>query len=177
MRLRPETCAGMMNPSFVGRRQQHLRCSASTALLFTSKADNEKAGLLVFQNERHFYFLCKSSEKGEPVIQLYSSDSSGKAANGMVLIASTPIAKNEQENEVLLKIEAKEDVYSFSYAYNPGQWTLLKDSIEARFLSTRVAGGFVGCMYAMYATSQNKESSNVAAYDWFEYSGDDEVYK
>jgi len=166
-----------MNPSFLGRRQQHLQCSASAALLFTPKAENEKAGLLVFQNEKHFYFLCKSLEKSEPVIQLYMSDSSGNAASGMVLIASTPIGKNEHENEVLLKIDAKEDMYSFFYAYNPGQWTLLKDSIDAKFLSTRVAGGFVGCMYAMYATSQKKESNSIAAYNWFEYSGDDEVYK
>ncbi len=177
MRLRPETCAGSTNPSFLGRRQQHLRCSVSTAMLFTPKADNEKAGLLVFQNEKHFYYLCKSSEKGKPVIQVYSSDSSGKAVSGMELIASAPIGKNEQENEVLLKIEAKEGTYSFSYAYNPGEWTLLKDSVDAKFLSTRVAGGFVGCMYAMYATSQKQESNSVAAYNWFEYSGDDDVYK
>lgn len=157
-----------MNPSFLGRRQQHLRSSASTALLFTPKTEDEKAGLLIFQNERHFYFLCKSSEKNEPVIQLYSSDSSGKAVSGMVLIASAPIGKDEQENEVLLEIEAKENVYSFSYAYRPGQWAVLKDSVDAKFLSTRVTGGFVGCMYAMYATSQKKESNNVAAYDWFD---------
>jgi hypothetical protein len=29
----------------------------------------------------------------------------------------------------------------------------------------------------MYATSQKKESNSIAAYNWFEYSGDDEVYK
>ena len=177
IRLRPEICADGMNPSFLGRRQQHLRCSVSTALLFTPKADNEEAGLLVFQNEKHFYFLCESSEKGEPVIQLYSSDSSGKAASGMVLIASTPAEKSVRGNEVMLKIDAKEDVYSFSYTYHPDRWTLLKDSVDAKFLSTKVAGGFVGCMVAMYATSQRKESSSIAAYNWFEYSGDDEVYK
>jgi hypothetical protein len=32
-------------------------------------------------------------------------------------------------------------------------------------------------MVAMYATSQKKESKSVAAYNWFEYSGDDDVYK
>src|SRR5208283_1648097 len=177
MRLKPETCAGSMNPSFLGRRQQHRRCSVSTALLFTPKADNEKAGLLVFQNEKHFYFLCKSSEKGGPVIQLYASDSSGKSASGMELIASSPAGNHEMENEVMLKIEAKEDIYSFSYSVDPGRWILLKDSVDARFLSTKVAGGFVGCMVAMYATSQKQESNTVAAYNWFEYSGDDEVYK
>jgi alpha-N-arabinofuranosidase len=175
--LRPETCTGNMNPSFLGRRQQHLSGSASTALVFNPKAENEKAGLLVFQNEKHFYFLCKSSEESKPVIQLYRSGSNGNSTSGMELIASSPIGKDQREGELLLKIEAKEDVYSFSYAYNSGQWIVLKDSIDAKFLSTRVAGGFVGCMYAMYTTSQGKESNSVAAYDWFEYSGDDEVYK
>ncbi len=177
IRLRPETCAGSMNPSFLGRRQQHLRCVVSTALVFTPSAENEKAGLLVFQNEKHFYFLCESSEKSEPVIQLYSSDSSGKAAGGMTLIASAPVGKGAQKNEVLLKIEAKESVYSFSFSSSPLDWVLLKDSVDAKFLSTRVAGGFVGCMLGMYATSDGKESSSKAAYDWFEYSGDDMVYK
>ena len=177
MRLRPETCAGSMNPSFLGRRQQHLSGSASTALVFNPKAENEKAGLLIFQNEKHFYFLCKSTEGNEPVIQLYKSGSSGNSTSGMELIASSLIGKDQGENEVLLRIEAKEDKYSFSYTYDSGRWIVLKDSIDAKFLSTRVAGGFVGCMYAMYATSQEKESNSVAAYDWFEYSGDDEVYK
>ena len=112
-----------------------------------------------------------------PVIQLYQSDSSGRSASGMELIASLPVGKDEEESEVLLKIEAKKDIYSFSYTFTPGRWIALKDSVDAKFLSTRVAGGFVGCMYAMYATSQKKESSNIAAYDWFEYSGEDEVYK
>ncbi|MGA7161240.1 MAG: glycoside hydrolase family 43 protein, partial [Bacteroidota bacterium] len=177
IKLRPETCAGNMNPSFLGRRQQHLRCSATTALLFTPKAENEKAGLLVFQNEKHFYFICKSSEQGQPVIQLYRSDSSGKSSIGMELIASSSIGKDEEAMEVLLKVEAKEEIYSFSYGYAPDRWIMLKDSVDARFLSTRVAGGFVGCMYAMYATSQMKESNAIAAYNWFEYSGDDKVYK
>ncbi len=177
MRLRPETCAGDANPSFLGRRQQHLRCSAAVDMLFTPEADNEKAGVIVFQNEKHFYYLCKSLEKSEPVIQLYMSDSGGRFASGMVLIASVPIGRNETDKGVLLKIESKEDIYSFSYSFEPGRWSLLKDSVDAKFLSTRIAGGFVGCMYATYATSQNKECSNVAAYDWFEYSGDDEVYK
>lgn len=177
MRLRPETCAGTMNPSFLGRRQQHLRGAASTALVFNAKAENEKAGLLIFQNEEHFYFLCKSTQGNTPVIQLYKSTGSRDSLTGMELITSWAIAKDREESEVALRIEAKGDMYSFSYRYDPGRWIVIKDSVDAKFLSTRVAGGFVGCMYAMYATSQGKESTNLAAYDWFEYSGDDEVYK
>jgi alpha-N-arabinofuranosidase len=49
--------------------------------------------------------------------------------------------------------------------------------VDATFLSTKVAGGFVGCMYALYATSSGTPSGNSAFVDWFEYVGNDEVYK
>ncbi|HTY37624.1 MAG TPA: glycoside hydrolase family 43 protein, partial [Bacteroidota bacterium] len=62
--LRPETCAGAGNPGFIAHRQQHAEGSASVSIDFTPKAESEKAGLLIFQNESHFYFLCKSMNKG-----------------------------------------------------------------------------------------------------------------
>jgi xylan 1,4-beta-xylosidase len=177
LKLRPETCSGNMNPSFLGRRQEHLRCSASAGLLFTPRAENEKAGLVVFQNENHFYFICKSLEKTGEAIQVYSSDSSSKSAGGMLLIASSPIGKDDAGKEVMLKIDAKEDCYSCSFALDASHWTVVQDSMDAKFLSTQVAGGFVGCMFAMYATSDKEASTNIASYDWFEYSGVDTVYK
>jgi len=64
VRLRPETVSGRMNPSFIGRRQQQAYSSASTLLEFAPGGDNEKAGLIVFQNENHFYYLCKSVKTG-----------------------------------------------------------------------------------------------------------------
>lgn len=41
--------------------------------------------------------------------------------------------------------------------------------MDATFLSTKVAGGFVECIYAMYATSLGKENSNKAYFDFLEY--------
>ena len=177
MKLRPETCTGSMNPSFLGRRQKNLRGSASTALLFDPKGENEKAGIVIFQNEKHFYYLCKSVYENKPVIQLYKSRNREDSTGRMELLASSILAGDEQRAEITLKIEAKEEVYSFSYSTSPGRWILLKDSVDAKFLSTRVAGGFVGCMFGMYATSLGQPSISIADYDWFEYSGDDSVYK
>ncbi|HNZ37261.1 MAG TPA: glycoside hydrolase family 43 protein [Candidatus Marinimicrobia bacterium] len=164
IQLRPETCSGKSNPSFIGRRQQHLCGSVSTAMDFVPVAEFEKAGLLVFQNEKHYYFLGKSIEKGEPVVQLYKTDT---------LLASHKIGEGRN---IRLKVVADGAEYSFYYATKQEEWILLKDKVDARFLSTRVAGGFVGCMYAMYATSSGEASSNVAYFDWFEYVGDDEIY-
>jgi xylan 1,4-beta-xylosidase len=177
MKLRPETCSGHMNPSFLGQRQQHLSGSASARLDFTPTSENEKAGLLIFQNETHFYFLCKSETGNEQVIQLYKSSDSKSSDNQLELIASQHIRNERSKSALHLKIEAHRDVYSFSYAFSPTEWVPLKDGVDARYLSTKVAGGFVGAIYAMYATSLGASTTAVAYFDWFEYVGDDEVYR
>ncbi|MFZ0453541.1 MAG: glycoside hydrolase family 43 protein [Ignavibacteriaceae bacterium] len=182
IRLRPETCYGNMNPSFLGHRQQHLNCSVSTALNFVPKSENEKAGLLIFQNENHFYYLCKSLENNKPVLQLYKSKTSGSSetsevSDDMELLASKELMRNENKNELYLKIQAEGKEYSFHYSFEPGGWQVLKENVNGEFLSTKVAGGFVGCMFALYATSSGKQSVNTADYDWFKYVGDDIIYK
>jgi alpha-N-arabinofuranosidase len=164
--VRPETCSGKMNPSFVGHRQPHLSGSASTAITFSPVAENEMAGLLVFQNETHFYFLAKALVEGKPAIALYQSSVDGEE---MKLLTS----EDNDEEVVRLKIEARRDSYAFFFSGVDGDWILLKEDVDARFLSTREAGGFVGCMYAMYATSQGKESTNATHFDWFEVVTDD----
>jgi xylan 1,4-beta-xylosidase len=177
MRLRPESCSDSTNPSFLGHRQQHLRDAASVALDFQAEAENEKAGLLVFQNEKHFYFMCESLTDNIPVIELYKSNDSESSDHQMELLASQKINLEHGGKGLYLKIEADNAAYSFYYGYSPSEWMPLKEKVDAKFLSTRVAGGFVGCMYAMYATSLGQTSRNIAYYNWFEYKGDDEVYK
>ena len=177
MKLRPETCSGKMNPSFLGHRQQHLNGSASVAMNFFAKAGNEKAGILIFQNEDHFYFMCKSIEDNVPVIQLYKSDAKKDAVNKMELLTSEKLNMQQNKKELYLKIEAKGKIYSFLYAFEKDEWKTLKDNVDATYLSTKVAGGFVGCMYALYATSLGEKTDNAVYYDWFKYSGDDAVYK
>jgi xylan 1,4-beta-xylosidase len=177
IRLRQESCAGTGNPAFLGHRQQNLFGSGSIAMNFSPVAENEKAGLLIFQNENHFYFLCKSLQESESVIQLYKSIDSEHSKNSMELMASYIIKTDQREKELYFNIEAKGNNYSFSYSFTPDQWSLLKDSVEAKYLSTKVAGGFVGCFYALYATSLGKPSNNEAYFDWFQYIGEDEIYK
>jgi xylan 1,4-beta-xylosidase len=175
LRLRPETASGNMNPTFLGHRQQHLRGSASVAIEFTPAAENEKAGLLIFQSEPHYYLLCKSIAGGKPVVQLYRSTPNDPKAEQMELLASEVISP--ESATLNLKIEAKRDIYAFQYAVEPGAWRMLKDSVDATFLNTRYPQGFVGCVHALYATSLGKPSQSTAYFDWFEYVGDDEVYR
>ncbi|MCX6144997.1 MAG: glycoside hydrolase family 43 protein [Ignavibacteriales bacterium] len=176
MRVRPETCSDPVNPSFVGRRQQHLVGSASVRLEFVPAAENEKAGMLVFQNEKHFYYICKSVTNGLPVVQLYKSTTDNKSDSRMDLLVSREFEPRVKSKAVLFKIEAHGNTYSFSFAVEKDKWILLSENVDATFLSTRIAKGFVGCMYALYATSLGKSSGSTAYFDWFESAGNDEVY-
>ena len=177
IKLRPETCAGDMNPSFLARRQQHQNCTATTAMEFFARTESEKAGIVVFQNETHYYFLCQSVSRGEPVVQLYKSAAQRVPAAPPELIGSRRLSKELRTKPLRLKIESHGTICAFSYASAGGAWQLLRDSVDATFLSTRVAGGFVGCFFALYATSEGEKSASIAYYDWFEYAGDDEVYR
>jgi len=174
LQLRSETCAGSKNPAFLGHRQQHLYCSAGTALEFNPHSENEKAGLLAFQNETHFYFLCKSLDRNDVVIQLYKSLEN--SPSGMELIKSVKIPEENRKNKLNLKIQADGNTYSFFFSFND-KWNTLDENIDASFLSTRVAGGFVGCMFALYAASLGEKSDNRAFFNWFRYEGNDKVYQ
>jgi alpha-N-arabinofuranosidase len=170
--LDPATASGKESPVFVGFRQPNQYGYAATQLEFNPASEKERAGLMVFQNETHYYFLCKSMAQGKPAVQLFKS---AKVNEQPELIASETLTGGPW---VQLKIEAKGDHYDFYYAEKNGNWNLLEANVDGTFLSTKVAGGFVGCMYALHASSTGTAVySNGAAYDWFEYKGDDPVYR
>lgn len=177
MKVQPETVSETGNPSFIGFRQSHIKCSAVTSLQFKPAAENEKAGLIIFQNEHHFYYLCKSIEEGKPVVELYKATSK----KDMELITSQflPTFKDFID----LRIIAEGSAYSFywsdgfHYSSDSIKWNVLKTGVDGKFLSTKTAGGFTGSIFGMYTTSLGKLSSSNAKYYLFEYKGNDDVYK
>ena len=102
--------------------------------------------MVVFQSENHFYFLCKSIEQNTPVVQLYRSTKN----EDMELLESKPL--NSSNQRVYLRIEPKKDRYLMSWAVDEKIWNPILE-VDARFLSTETAGGFVGCVIGLYATS------------------------
>ena len=171
MQVRAETIGGRSNPSFVGFRQAHHEAVATTNLQFAPASDNEKAGLVIFQNENTFYYLCKSLSRGKPVVQLYQASNDSLSMN---LLKENAI-RSVNEN-VLLRIEPKKNTYSMSFSTDGKSWTKVRD-VDGKVLSTEKAGGFVGCVFGLYATSIGKPSNGKAYFDWFEYKGQDEVFK
>jgi alpha-N-arabinofuranosidase len=177
VQLQPATCSEPVNPSFIGFRQAHNKGYAATSFEFTPKSTNEKAGLIVFQNEHHYYYLCKSLDSnGNAVIQLFKGNSNKAENNKPVLLASTLLSK-KTGSFLQLKISAEADTYSFYYAQTKNNWQLLMNKVDATFLSTKVAGGFVGCMYGMYATSNGIVSTNAVIFKEFESNNVDDIHK
>jgi len=166
MKLLPETVMGLGQPAFIGKRQQHLYASASTVVDFKALKAQEQAGLLIFQNETHFYYLCKSLVKGQPVVQLFRGPGKGKE---MELLAEQVLAKDS--TPLYLRIDAKGGQYNFLFAEKAGDWKILKDKLDGKFISTKEAGGFVGALFALYASSNGEASSNSASFKWLDYEG------
>ncbi|MDQ0638366.1 xylan 1,4-beta-xylosidase [Pedobacter sp. W3I1] len=171
MKLKPETCMEKTNPAFLGKRQQHMFCTASTALQFNPKSEHEKAGLMIFQGEFNFYFMCKSIKENKSIIQLFKGD---QAAGKMVLITELPLLNSSADLQ--LEIEAKGGLYDFKYRQGSNDWLTLKKDVDGKYLSTQAAGGFIGSLFAMYATSSGKQSDNQASFKWLDYSGNDKIY-
>ncbi|HNR06980.1 MAG TPA: family 43 glycosylhydrolase, partial [Saprospiraceae bacterium] len=167
--LLPETCSGTANIAMVADRQNHLNGQVSTRLRFQTQADHEKAGLLIFQNENHYYFLCKSADRGQPVVQLFKGPGNLHKEQGPELLTSIPLKKNNAG--IILKAEVGEGGYSFYFSIKKDKWLLVRSSVDREFLSSHTAGGFTGVMYGMYATSTGQPSVNRAMFDWFEKIG------
>ena len=149
LRARPEPLGGRGQPSFAGRRQQHAIASASTAMAFAPAGPDDFAGLTAFQNETHYYALGVALADGRSVIRL-ERHAGGTAGTPGDVVASAPLGLAPGA-PVYLRIDARGGSYDFYYAERPGEWKLLKGGQDGTILSTKVAGGFVGTYFGLFA--------------------------
>jgi xylan 1,4-beta-xylosidase len=164
LRLCPQYLSEQTNPSFVGRRQQHIHFQAQCSIEFTPQNEHECAGLVLVQNnDFHFRFVITKAKV--PVLRLIK-----RASGKEEILAERPV----QAEKLFLKVEAHEQAYGFYFASQPDEWRTLAAEEDGRILSTPVAGGFVGAYIAMYASSKRGVSKNNADFDWFEYDGLDQ---
>lgn len=170
LNLKPETISERGNPSFVAKRQQHMYSTAETELNFTPKAENEKAGLVIYQDETHFYFLAKSIKDGQMQVELYKSV---HRKPELELINTTPV----RNGKLYLRISSRADKCDFEISENGKDYKTIATGLDGKHLSTKVSGGFIGNVYAMYATSNGQNSDNKASFKYLKYSGNDPMLK
>lgn len=133
-------------PAFVCRRMQHHKFECSTRMLFRPQDNAEKAGLLLFKDEKHQYFLSVGRRDESKYISLRQIDEVGTKT-----LASACL--DDEELAIDLKVVSKGTHYDFYYAPKEGGWTLLCKNVDAGYLSTATAGGFTGTTVGVYATS------------------------
>lgn len=129
-------------PAFVGRRQQHHVAAASTTVTFTPAKDGDRAGLVAMQSDQSNLFFGLTRIAGKPQVALYTRDKGEER-----LVASAPV---DPRRPVKLTIRANGGAMGFDYSTG-GPARTLKDGVDARFLSTNRAGGFVGTVIGPFA--------------------------
>jgi len=142
-------------PAFIGCRQRHFECEISTKLEFHPQ-EGDEAGLAVYMNERHHYFIGLTEINGSRVITFRRQ------------VGSMTIDRHSAPIEapiVDLRIQATPERYVFSYQALDQHWHILGEA-ETHWVSTEVAGGFTGVFFGLYSYS----TTGVAAcFDWFRY--------
>jgi xylan 1,4-beta-xylosidase len=160
LQLRPETLTEPVNPSFIGRRQQHINFTAQAMMSFVP-GHEESAGLVLLQNDRfHFRFVVTRLANQDVVVRLIQRF---EGEDGVLAERSVT------SSDCFLRIQARGQNHSFLFATQPETWNSLYDHTEGHFLSSQVAGGFTGTYIGLYASSNGQSSTNVAVFRWFDY--------
>jgi xylan 1,4-beta-xylosidase len=159
------TLADEASPTFLGRRQQHLRARIATRVDFTPAKEGEEAGLVLYRHPYHRYELGVRREKGKR--EIFVRQTIGRRLSAVTATATVPEA-----GPLVLQVNAEPEEYTLSWGPSPDHLTQL-DTAVTRYLSSEVAGGFVGTYVGLYATGNGRAADVVAAFDWFDYEPSD----
>jgi alpha-N-arabinofuranosidase len=163
LRLRPETVTQARNPSFIGRRQQHMTFTAQIAMDFEPARDYECAGLVLIRGTDHQIRLVVTMT-GTPGRKVVQAIVRRRGADQVIAEAAVPPGRT------FLAAEAVGPAYALRYARDPARWQTLTTA-DGQVLSPSAVGDFTGVYLGMYASAQGHPSASFADFDWFSYAG------
>jgi alpha-N-arabinofuranosidase len=147
------------SPTFLGRRQRHIKCCVTVILDFTPQTENEEAGLVAFGDLRHHYEIGISLKGGERTVFVRR-----KIGTLQAIVAQ----KSIPNGIIRLRITADEAWYTFSFATD-AEWIDLARG-EVRYMCSEAgAAMFTGTYFGIYASGNGKTCQSPADFDWFEY--------
>jgi alpha-N-arabinofuranosidase len=132
------------NTSFLARRQAHQNFDASTALTLPA-ADHVSAGIALYQNDRHWYYLGARRHEGN--LQLFVER---RVGTRLQVTQENLLGLPES---LRLRVSAAGGRHSFFFDTGQG-WKPLLENDDATFLSTEIAGGFVGTVLGPFARQE-----------------------
>ena len=159
--LLPQTMEEICCPAFVGRRQEDKQFLARTVMEFIPCSEAEEAGISLVQDDRYHYSLVKGKSGAGEVLRVY------RVENGKKQLETEIILKTEKQ--LYLSVLCRGETYDFYYGFKEGEYIEAAAGLPARVLSSWENKGFTGAYLGMYATSNGRESTNAADFDWFLY--------
>jgi alpha-N-arabinofuranosidase len=146
------------SPTFVGRRQEHLRARMAARIDFAPAYTVAEAGLVLYRAPRARYEIgVRRTDAGGREVFV-------RQTVGTHISTVTATAPAPGSDPLVLQIVAEPTSYTFAWGSTPDHLHLIGVA-ETRLLSTEVTGGFIGTYVGMYAYSAR------AAFDWFDYEG------
>ena len=165
MKLAPVKMTDLDSPSYVGLRQTGMSFMLETKMEFMPHNMNEEAGIVLLQsNEFHYRFVITMRD-GLPVLQLIKCFEGKEEVLEQMLIED--LTKND--NSIRLRVTAEEQDLKFAISYDGKSYHIVKAGVDARILSTDVAGGFTGTTLGIYCSANHTETDNYADFDWITY--------
>jgi xylan 1,4-beta-xylosidase len=141
---------------FVGRRQQHLSCRARTLI----DASEGRGGLAVRLDEQHHYEIEAAS--GEVTVLARIGPLRTVLATRSVPAGPVVLGVQVTATRTLHDARTGPDTVSLGVEEPDGTFTVLC-TLDGRYLSTEVAGGFTGRVIGMYA------AAGTVHFDWSDY--------
>ncbi|MCC5895737.1 MAG: glycoside hydrolase family 43 protein [Alkalibacterium sp.] len=143
----PSTIQEIKSPSYVGLRQTSMDFTLTVTMEEALK-DMEEAGLVVIQNDRYSIRLVVKGENGTKRAQFITLIDGEETVVGSQVVT---------EKACELTIKGVGQAVKASVKVNDDVFTIAED-VDVHYLSTKVAGGFVGCTMGIYATSERSDT-------------------
>jgi xylan 1,4-beta-xylosidase len=151
-----------VSPTFIGRRQEHLRVRMAARIDFAPAREGGEAGLVLYRAPRHRYELGVRRIGGSREVFV-------RQTIGAYVSAVTASAPAPGQDPLVLQIDAEPTRYTFAWGASPDRLQRI-DAAETRLLSTEVTGGFIGTYVGLYALAPGGDPTAAsAAFDWFDY--------
>jgi len=153
------------SPAFVGQRQTDFNCVASIMLEFDPDSENEEAGLVARQDDRHHYEIAVTLKDGKRQVLFR------KVVKGEIV---EPVQYADiQPGPIILSVKAMPLSYEFSCQSANGSRQVLGTALT-KDLSIETIGFdygmcFTGVYFGMYASGNGQKCTSPADFDWFEY--------
>ncbi|SNR55498.1 alpha-N-arabinofuranosidase [Lutibacter agarilyticus] len=162
----PQTISEWKNPSYLAKRVKSHNFEATTKMTFSSKKENEKAGLVLYRKSSIHYQLLR--EKNNVVLIKTIAKEVNTEKGVHEIIAKKPY----KEMEVLLKIVGEGINVKFFFGTNKDNLQQIGETQDLSNFGDEIAWGFNGTYIGMYATSLGEKSKKKALFDWFEYKNE-----